>query len=180
MHGRIRSASFARAGELLPEGYGFTDGDTTPPFHLSNIHRHSFAYGSDSHACDNGAEAFGDLRSMKHYRKDLELCVLDPRGLPVAMAIIWHDEAMPYCELEPMAVVWWERRKGIGRALIHELSNRVKKWFPDCKGMLGGDQRFYSRNGFEKKSETIKFHWELDVIISWETESFNKDYGHEL
>jgi len=164
----------------LPVGYVFQDGGTIPPSHLSNIHRHSFAYGSENHACDDGAEAFRELRTMKHYRKELELCVLDARKLPVGMAIVWHDEAMPYCELEPMAVVWWERRKGIGRALIHELSNRIMKFFPDCTGMLGGDQAFYLRNGFEKKSETIRFHWELDVMISWDAESFGKDYAKEL
>jgi len=165
---------------VLPEGYVFADGSITPPFHLSNVHRHSFAYGHESHACEHGAKAFRELRTMKHYRKELELCVLDPRKLPVAMAIIWYDEVMPYCELEPLAVVWWERRKGIGRALMHELANRVMNLFPACTGMLGGDQSFYSRIGYEKKSETIRYHWEVDVIISWEKESFDKDYAKEV
>ncbi len=164
----------------LPEGYTFSDGNATPSFYLSNVHRHAFAYGRESHACDHGADAFRELRTMRHYREELELCVLDPRKLPVAMAIIWHDKAMPYCELEPLAVVWWERRKGIGRAILHELANRVMGKFSDCTGMLGGDQDFYTRIGYEKKSETIRYHWELDVVISWEKESFDKDYAKEV
>lgn len=165
---------------ILPEGYSFADGTQTPPFYLSNIHRHAFAYGSDGTACEHGAQAFCELRSMKHYRSDLELSVLDPQGMPVAMAIIWHDERMPYCELEPLAVVWWERRKGLGTALLHELSNRVIRLFPDCSGMLGGDQSFYSRIGFECKAETPRYEWKTDIIISWEKESFDKDYTKEL
>jgi predicted N-acetyltransferase YhbS len=164
----------------LPEGYTMTDGHTTPAFYLSNIHRHSFAYGGESHACEHGAEAFDELRKMKHYCKHLDLCVLDPQQMPIAMAIIWHDEAMPYCELEPMGVVWWERRKGIGRALLHEAANRVMQQFPDCTGMLGGNQDFYSRLGYEKKAETDRYYWELDIIISWEKESFDKDYATEV
>ena len=31
-----------------------------------------------------------------------------------------------------------------------------------------------------KNLETIRFHWELDVIISWDIESFDKDYAKEL
>lgn len=164
----------------MPEGYSIVDGHTTPPFYLSNIHRHSFAYGGESHACEHGVEAFADLRKMKHYRKELDLCVLDPHQMPVAMALIWHDEVMPYCELEPMAVVWWERRKGIGQALLHEAANRVMRQFPDCTGMLGGDQTFYSRIGYEQKAETDRYLWEVDVIISWEKESFDKDYKQEV
>ena len=164
----------------LPDGYVIADGHSTPDFHLSNVHRHAFAYGKGDYACDNGSEAFRELRTMKHYRKELELCVLDPQKMPVAFANIWYDEKMPYCELEPLAVVWWERRKGIGRAILHEAANRVMKSFPNCTGMLGGDQTFYSRIGYEKKSETVRFHWELDVIISWESESFDKDYAREV
>ena len=164
----------------LPDGYTFADGTETPAFFLSNVHRHSFAYGPEGTACEHGVEAFTELRTMKHYRSDLELCVLDPGGLPVAMGIIWMDERMPYCELEPLAVVWWERRNGLGTTLLHELSNRVMRLYPRCTGMLGGDQSFYSRIGYEKQAEASRFHWETDVIISWEKESFELDYRKEV
>lgn len=164
----------------LPEGYTFSDGDTTPDFYLSNTHRLSFAYGGDKHACEHGAQAFHDLRKMKHYRKSLDLCVLDEQKKPVAMAIIWYDEKMPYCELEPLAVVWWERRKGIATAILHEAANRVKEMFPSCTGMLGGNQAFYKNIGYELKMEVPVFYWELEIIISWEQESFDKDYAKEV
>lgn len=164
----------------LPEGYTIADGNTIPDFYLSNTHRLSFGYGTESHACEYGEQAFHDLRKMKHYRKSLDLCVLDELKRPVAFAIIWYDEKMPFCELEPLAVVWWERRKGIATAILHEAANRVQAMFPECKGMLGGDQPFYKRIGYEQKARVPQYHWELEVFISWEKESYDKDYAKEV
>lgn len=117
---------------------------------------------------------------MTHNYNILDLCVLDAQKRPVAMAILWYDETMPYCELEPLAVVWWERRKGIATAILHEAANRIQKMYPKCTGMLGGDQEFYKRIGYEKKAYIPQYHWELEVFISWEKESFDKDYAKML
>ena len=164
----------------LPEGYTIADGNTTSDFYLSNTHRFSFGYGGGDHACEYGEQAFRDLRQMKHYRKELDLCVLDKQKKPVAMAIIWYDEAMPYCELEPLGVVWWERRKGIATAILHEAANRVMDMFPGCAGMTGGDQSFYQRIGYEKKDSADVFQWEIDVHASWDTESFMEKYSDKI
>lgn len=161
----------------LPDGYSFADGHTVPDFYLSNTHRFSFTYGGDSHACEHGEQAFHDLRKMKHYQKNLDLCVLDEQKKPVAMAIIWYNESMPYCELEPLGVVWWERRKGIATAILHEAANRVLDMYPDCKGMTGGDQIFYPSIGFEKKESYRIYQWVRDIYISWDKRSQNKKYS---
>ncbi len=164
----------------LPEGYSFADGTTTPDFYLSNTHRHAFGYGREDHACKHGEEAFHNLRQMKHYRKEYDLCVLDPEKRPVAMAIIWYDEQMPYCELEPLGVAWWERRKGIASALLHEAANRVKRDYPKCQGMKGGDQQFYQKIGYKNQEVIPCYHWELKIYISWEKESYERDYAREM
>ena len=164
----------------LPEGYTIIDGNTSPDFYLSNTHRLSFNYGGGEYAAEHGADAFHDLRKNKYYKKDLDLCVLDEQGRPVAMAIIWYDESMPYCELEPLGVVWWERRKGIATAILHEAANRVMKKYPNCKGMLGGDQEFYKRIGYEKKGASTAYYWEAEIFISWEKESYDKNYAKEV
>lgn len=164
----------------LPEGYSILDGNTTPDFYLSNIHRLSFNYGGENYAAEHGAEAFHDLRKMKYYRKNLDLCVVDGEGRPVAMAIIWYYERMPYCELEPLGVAWWERRRGIATAILHEASNRVKKMYPHCKGMRGGDQEFYQKIGYEKTDGSAEYHWETEIFISWEKESYDKNYAKEV
>jgi len=106
--------------------------------------------------------------------------VLDEQNRPVAMAIIWYDESMPYCELEPLGVLWWERRRGIAAAILHEAANRVMQEYPNCKGMLGGDQQFYQSIGYKKKAAIPCYKWELEVFISWEKESANKNYTKEV
>lgn len=164
----------------LPEGYSIIDGNTSPDFFLSNTHRLSFGYGRESYACEHGEQAFGDLRKMKYYKKNLDLCVIDKYKRPVAFAIIWYDEKMPYCELEPLGVVWWERRKGIGTAILHEAANRVMERYPNCIGMTGGDQAFYKKIGYEKREEYPSYHWETKVYISWEPESLDRDYSKEV
>lgn|GEM_PF-1252169 len=52
--------------------------------------------------------------------------------------------------------------------------------FPNCNGMLGGNQEFYRRIGYEKKAYIPKYHWGLEVFISWEKESYDKDYAKEV
>lgn len=164
----------------LPEGYSIIDGKSSPDFYLANVHRHSFGYGEGDRATEHGHEAFRAMRQMKNYNQKLDLCVLDTKKRPVAIAIIWYDENMPYCELEPLGVCWWERRKGIGTAILHEAMNRVIKLYPMCKGMLGGDQTFYRSIGYKTKATATAFYWETEVFISWEKESLYLDYGKEV
>ena len=164
----------------LPEGYSIIDGNVSTDVQLANVHRHSFGYGINDRATEYGHKAFFSVRQKKYYNKKLDLCVLDDKKRPVAMAIIWYDEVMPYCELEPLGVCWWERRKGIGSAILYEAMNRVINMYPKCKGMLGGDQQFYKSMGFEMKAQATAYYWETEVFSSWEKESLYKDYGKEV
>lgn len=162
----------------LPQGYSFADGETTPDFYLSNTHMYSFNYSLDR--IKNSEKAFHNLRKMKHYNKKLDLCVLDENKRPVAMAVIWYDERMPYCELEPLGVAWWERRKGLATTILHEASNRVMEMYPNCKGMRGGDQPFYTAVGYEKKAEVPMYQWETDIYASWDPKSARRDYSKDI
>jgi hypothetical protein len=141
---------------VLPEGYTIADGNQTPDFFLSNTHMFAFNYTLP--IAETGESGFHNLRKMPGYKQELDLCVLDKEGKPVGIAIIWYDEKMPYCELEPLGVAWWSRRDGIARALIYEVANRIMKMAPQCWGMLGGDQQFYWDLGF--KVETINQTWD--------------------
>ncbi len=166
----------------LPEGYTIIDGKDIPDFYLSNVHRMAFSYGikQDPNPTEHGAEAFHEVRQQKHCKDYLTLCVLDKEKRPVGMTIIWYNPAMSYCEMEPLAVVWWERRKGIATALIQEAINRVLEKYPECKGITGGDQEFYKRMGFEKRGSSMEYNWEAEVFISWEKESIEHDYEKEF
>lgn len=143
---------------VLPDGYSIVDGTITPDFYLSNTHMFSFNYTLPT--AETGEKGFRELRKMSGYRPELDLTVLDTEGKPVGMAIIWYNEKMSYCELEPLGVVWWCRRKGIAKTLIHEAANRIKNIAPKCRGMVGGDQQFYWDLGFEVESVAEIWHWQ--------------------
>lgn len=163
---------------VLPEGYRYADGHETPLFFLSNTHMHSFNYGFDR--IKEAEAAFQGIRNRKLYKPEFELCIIDPWGRPVAMAILWYTEGMPYCELEPLGVVWWERRKKLGSKLLDEAFRRLHAAHPECRSMLGGDQMFYQKIGYEKKSENFIYSWKIDIYPSWEKESENLDYRKSL
>lgn len=142
----------------LPEGYSIADGNQVPAFYSANAHMFSFNY---TRPTSNGIKGgFEELKKMKAYDPDLDLVALDPEGKPVGLSIGWCNEKMEYCELEPLGVAWWCRRKGIGSALIHELSNRTMKKYPSCRGMLGGYSQFYYDIGFKKVTENEIWKWE--------------------
>jgi len=142
---------------VLPVGYKIADGNQTPDFFLSNSHMFSFNYTLPT--AETGEIGFHNLRKMPGYKPELDLCVLDREGKPVGSAIIWYNEKMPYCELEPLGVVWWCRRKGIARALIYEAANRIMKMAPQCRGMSGGDQSFYWDLGFKVETNNEIWEW---------------------
>lgn len=146
-----------------------------PAFYLSNIHRNAFNYGLP-HA-ERGSEAFSKLRQMKHYDQDLEVVILDEEMRPIGFAIGWMDETMPYAELEPMAVTWWQRRKGLGSALIYELANRIMAKYPHAQGMTGGDQPFYASMGFVTRTEVPVYVFEKEIHKSWDPKSKDENYN---
>lgn len=166
-----------RFDSSLPQGYTFADGTQVPEFFAANVHSFSFNYGMGSRS--GGETAFSQLRKAKHYNPKLDLYILDMDGKPVSMARIWYDERMPYCELEPMGVAWWERRKHLATAILHEAANRVMELYPNCAGMLGGDQPFYEKIGYEEKADTPIYRWEMSVYPSWEERSESRKYSEE-
>ena len=153
----------------LPDGYVFVTGDEVPPFYAANVHMAAFNYSIKS--VKDGEKAFTDLRNAPHYNPKLSLYILDSQKRPVAFANIWYCEKMPYCELEPLGVAWWERRKGVATAILYEAANRVKKLFPQCKGMTGGDQIFYEKIGFVEKARYEQYKWQTEIYPSWDKRS---------
>lgn len=157
----------------LPEGFTFAK-ETVPAFYLSNVHRNAFQYGLPT--AEQGSTAFGKLRTMRHYDADLEVVVLDEEGRPAGFAIGWMDEKMPYAELEPLAVTWWNRRKGLGRVLITELANRLKAKYPQVQGITGGNQPFYYALGYQTAVAVSQYKFTRDIHATWDPASMNDDY----
>lgn len=155
----------------LPNGYTFAK-EQVPAFYLSNVHSRAFNYGFPH--TENGSKAFAKLRTMPHYRPEFEVVVLDEAGFPVGFAIGWMDPNMPYAELEPLAVVWWSRRMGIGKNILYELSNRIQTIYPHAKGLTGGYQPFYEELGFQNISENIGYRYTKQIHKSWDPLSKNE------
>lgn len=145
----------------LPDGYRIADGQEIPAFYQGLVH--NLAFQSDLPYAGREERAMLGLRSSPLYQPALDLCALDAEGKPVGMAILWYMEGMPICELEPMGVVWWERRRGIGEALLHEGANRVMARWPSCRGMLGGSQPFYWALGFKTEAIHRIWRWQKQV-----------------
>lgn len=166
---RIRTFDKDKYPVKLPEGYRFADGKETPAFYLANVHMAAFNYSiRDVPDC---AKGFLEMRKEKHYDPYLDLCILDPQNRPVAMANIWYDKRMPYSELEPLGVAFWERRKGLATALLNETSNRIMEKYPECKGMTGGDQPFYEATGYNVTDHVPAYRYEMEIYPSWDERS---------
>lgn len=163
---------------VLPEGYSFADGNDSPAIFRAMVHANSFSYGLQKGA--HKEDAFEELRKEKNYDPDLDLIILDAQKRPVAMAIIWVNSQMRYCELEPLGVVWWERRKGLASAILNEATNRVKKKYKNCSGMLGGDQPFYTTCGYETVGVSEAYRWEAQIFPSWDERSKDMKYGQSI
>ncbi len=158
----------------LPEGYSFADGSEVPAFYSANVHMGAFNYSIKT--VKDGEKAFEDLRTAKNYNPKLSLYILDKMKRPVAFANFWYNPKMPYCELEPLGVVWWERRKGLATSILYEGANRIKKLFPNCKGMTGGDQKFYEKIGFVEKAHGEQYKWNIEIYPSWDKKTENIKY----
>lgn len=52
--------------------------------------------------------------------------------------------------------------------------------YPNCKGMRGGDQPFYTAVGYEKKAEVPMYQWETDIYPSWDPKSAHRDYSKDI
>lgn len=153
----------------LPYGYTFATGTEVPAFYSANVHMAAFNYNIKD--VKNSEKAFDDLRKAPHYNPEFSLYILDMDKRPVAFANIWYDEKMPYCELEPLGVAWWERRKGLATAILYETANRIKEKFPQCNGMTGGDQTFYEKIGFAEKATCEQYAWQQEIFPSWDKRS---------
>lgn len=139
---------------VLPKGFTIRDGRTVASFYTALAHNHSFRYNQVS---DKGERGFEKIRKMPDYRPELDLVVFDPEGQPAGFANFWISDTSDIAVLEPLGVVWWHRRLGLGKALITEGINRTRAH--GCTQLIGGDQPFYWTLGFEPQREDDYWAW---------------------
>ena len=132
----------------LPDGFTIKDARTVSPFYQALAHNHSFRYNQNN---DGAEKAFAKMRTMPDYRPELDLILFDSENQPAGLANFWISEKSKTAYLEPLGIVWWYRRMGLGKALITEGINRTREY--GCSQLLGGDGAFYTALDFEPKRE---------------------------
>ncbi len=150
----VKTYSQAAGPAALPEGFIIRDARTTSPFFSALAHNHAFRY---YQANDGGEKGFEAIRTMPGYRPQLDLVLFDPEGQPAGLANFWVNEKTRTATLEPLGVVWWYRKMGLGKALINEGIARTRRL--GCERMIGGDQPFYWALGFEAVRENYFWAW---------------------
>ncbi len=159
-HSRVMVKPYPAQPEevVLPQGFVIRDARTVPAFYYALAHSHSFRYNQD----DNGGLAgFEAIRTMPDYRPELDLIVLDEEGQPAGLANFWVSEKSPTASMEPLGTVWWQRRMGLGKALITEGINRTRAY--GCTALVGGDQPFYWSLGFAPQATYTNWAWSSDA-----------------
>ena len=91
---------------VLPDGYRIADD------------RARAAHGEHPLARRNGGQIAERLAACAHYRRDLDLQVLDARGDVAAYCVVWFDAARQVALVEPMRTEDEHQRRGLARALL--------------------------------------------------------------
>ena len=114
-----------------------------------------FGHGDDYEAFK--ANRNTDCYVRPHANKELSLVAVNSNGEYVGFCSLWYDSRTDYAYLEPLCVIPSHRNKGIARALIHELFNRVKVMGAKEVYVIS-DMEFYKKLGY-KESETFSFYF---------------------
>lgn len=140
----------AVAGDLpvtLPPGYAFADGGAVTAEEKGAAHARAFGYAADPVYPARAVEGFRRMAQTPDYRADLNLHVRAPGGEVASFATMWYDAANHIGILEPVGTVPDHRALGLGRALIYELVNRIRREGAR-RVHVGSGQVFYQRLGF--------------------------------
>ena len=96
------------AAVVLPDGYRIADD------------RARAAQGVHPLARRNGAQIAERLVACAHYRRDLDLQVLDGQGDVAAYCVVWFDAARQVALFEPMRTEDAHQRRGLARGLLQD------------------------------------------------------------
>ncbi|MEJ6949982.1 GNAT family N-acetyltransferase [Natronospora cellulosivora (SeqCode)] len=132
----------------LPKGFRISDGREINNYQKGFAHGRAFGYYNADTPDDNDAEkAFKSLRKAPDYNPVLDLSIVDQKNEIASFAIIWHDNLNQIGILEPVGTIPKYRRMGLGKAIIYEGINRIKKYGAK-KVYVGSEQQFYLSIGF--------------------------------
>ncbi|OKP82541.1 GNAT family N-acetyltransferase [Paenibacillus sp. P32E] len=146
----------------LPDGFRIVDANEINDYQKGFAHGRAFGYYKQDISDDDDAErCFRSLRKAPGYLPELDLAIVDQFDEVASFANVWYDELNQIGILEPVGTIPKYRKMGLGRAVIYEGIDRVKKKGAD-KMYVGSDQQFYLSIGF--LVEYSKEIWQKDFI----------------
>lgn len=149
----------------LPVSLQISDAQSVSNSRKGIAHARAFGYqGNDAAGKKPGSaeavRAFEALRNAPSYREELDLSICDTHGEVAAFACLWFDRINKFAVLEPVGTIPEYRGMGLGRLVIYEGGNRVRR-LGAKKIYVGSDQQFYKKIGFEfdSKNEIWRKQW---------------------
>lgn len=139
----------------LPEGFRLKEASYYSPELRAQAHGRAFNNElSDIPArMDERTRAYTGIVQSPDYNKSLDLCTVDDKGEIASFATVWYDPKNSIGILEPVGTILKYRRCGLGRAVIYEGINRLKK-LGVKKVHVGSNQEFYKAIGFRSEAKT--------------------------
>jgi GNAT superfamily N-acetyltransferase len=135
----------------IPDGLRLAVGEEFSDEKRGLAHSLAFGYakeGEDMLEKYHIVEAFQNMRRAPDYRADLDLVILDGKGMVAAFANFWFDEKNRIGILEPLGTTPEHQKIGLASALLAEGINRLRQL---GAGRLygGAGQPFYSKFGLK-------------------------------
>ena len=135
----------------LPEGFRIVDANEVNDSMKGFAHGRAFGYYKNEVPEDDDAErSYQSLRKAPDYIQELDLSVLNEKGEIVSFAGLWYDDLNQIGILEPVGTIPEYRKMGLGKAVIFEGINRVRKMGAK-RIFVGSNQPFYLSIGFAVK-----------------------------
>ncbi|MCD4670277.1 MAG: GNAT family N-acetyltransferase [Actinomycetia bacterium] len=140
----------------IPSGFRIVDSTTVTNYQKGFAHGRAFGYYKNDKPDNNdGEKAFASMRKAPDYKQELDLSIVDANDEVASFATVWHDESNQIGILEPVGTIPKYRKMGLGKAVIYEGINRIRK--RGAKKMyVGTDKKFYISIGF-----TIEYSKEI-------------------
>jgi predicted N-acetyltransferase YhbS len=132
----------------LPKNFSIADANKVDDYQKGFAHGRAFGYYKNEKPDDGDAEiAFASMRKAPDYHPSLDFSIIDENGEVAAFANMWYDAVNKIGILEPVGTIPKYQKMGLGKAVIFEAINKVRK-MGATKIYVGSDEEFYLKIGF--------------------------------
>lgn len=138
----------------IPAGFTMQELDATEGARQQWLLWQGFDHGNDRAECLANTSP---VAPRKHFRKELNLALVDKDGRDAALCSCWFLEGTGYAYVEPVCVIPEYRSRGLGRALLTQALTRCHALGAEYAYVIS-DLDFYRSIGF-RDCERYQFWW---------------------